>query len=90
MLFRSPASAIMDTVDLFKDKHLNARGFVKTIEHETLGEVRILGWPARLSESEVEITAAVLLGKHTEEVVAQDLGLSEAEVADLKQKGAFG
>ena len=85
-----PASAIMDTVDLFKDKHLNARGFVKTIEHETLGEVRILGWPARLSESEVEITAAVLLGKHTEEVVAQDLGLSEAEVADLKQKGAFG
>jgi crotonobetainyl-CoA:carnitine CoA-transferase CaiB-like acyl-CoA transferase len=49
-----------------------------------------LGWPARLSESEVPIKAAALLGKHTVEVVAADLGLSESEVDKLREKGAFG
>jgi formyl-CoA transferase len=85
-----PASAVFDSVDLFKDRHLNERGFIHEVEHESRGKVRLLGWPARLSESEVPIKAAALLGKHTVEVVAADLGLSESEVDELREKGAFG
>ncbi|MCZ6501387.1 MAG: CoA transferase [Gammaproteobacteria bacterium] len=85
-----PASAVYDSIDLFKDKHLQERGFIHEVEHETRGQVRLLGWPARLSESEVEITAASVLGKHTEEVIAADLGLSKSEIADLQAKGVFG
>jgi formyl-CoA transferase len=85
-----PASAVFDSVDLFKDRHLNERGFIHEVEHESRGKIRLLGWPARLSESEVPIKAAALLGKHTVEVVAADLGLSESEVDKLREKGAFG
>ncbi len=85
-----PVSAVMDSVDLYNDKHLNERGFVKEVEHETRGAFRLLGCPARLSESEVEIKAAALLGKHTEEVVGADLGLSEAQLKELQESGAFG
>ena len=85
-----PASAVFDSVDLFKDSHLRQRDFIHEVEHEARGHVRLLGWPARLAESKVEITAASVLGKHTEEVIAADLGLSESEIADLAAKGAFG
>ena len=85
-----PASAVFDSVDLFKDEHLNQRGFIHEVSHDNRGQIRMLGWPARLSESKVEITAASPLGKHTQEVIASDLGLSAAEFDTLKREGAFG
>ncbi len=85
-----PASAILDSVDLFKDKHLVERGFIHEVEHETRGKIRLLGWPARFSESSVNITAAPSLGKHTDEVILSDLDLSEAEVESLRDKGVLG
>ena len=85
-----PASAVLDSVDLYKNPHLVARGFVKVVEHEEKGTIRLLGWPAQMSESEVEITAACPLGKYTDEVVSEDLGLSPDELATLKNQGAFG
>ena len=85
-----PASAVLDSVDLYKNPHLLARGFIKEVEHEEKGTIRLLGWPAKMSESEVEITAACPLGKYTDEVVSEDLGLSPDELAALKIQGAFG
>lgn len=85
-----PVSAVMDSVDLYTDKHLIERGFVKEVEHDVRGTFRLLGCPARLSESSVEITAAAVLGKHTEEVIAADLGLSSDELEALRNNGAFG
>lgn len=84
-----PASATFDTLDLYTDPHLVGRGFVHKLEHEEQGEVTVLGWPPRLSESEVAVQAAPLLGKHTAEVLREDLGLAEAEVAELLEQGAI-
>lgn len=84
-----PASAVFDSVDLFNDRHLNERGFIHEVEHPVRGKVRLLGWPARLSESETPITPAPVLGTHTEEVIAADLGLSKSEIDDLRAKGAI-
>jgi formyl-CoA transferase len=81
-----PASAVLDTADLYTDEHLQARDFVKTVEHPTEGEIRLLGWPARLSQSDVPLQPAPLLGQHTEEVLA-DLGVSAAERAQLIEDG---
>ena len=67
--------AVRDTADLFEDPQLVARGFVKSLDHKQHGKIRLLGSPLRLSASEVEITAAPLLGEHTTEVVSEDLGL---------------
>lgn len=82
-----PCSAVLDTVDLFRDPHLVARGFVREVEHPEHGKVPVLGWPARLSRSEVEPTAAPLLGQHTDAVLAEDLGLTADEVAALRADG---
>ena len=78
-----PASAVLDTSDLYRNPHLVQRGFVHEVEHPAAGTVKLLGWPARMSESKVPIQAAPLLGEHTREVVAEDLGLGDAQVDAL-------
>jgi formyl-CoA transferase len=85
-----PCSFVFDTKDLFNDPHLIERGFIHEVEHETLGKINLLGFPLRLSESKVEIKASPLLGKHTAEVLAQDLGLSEDEINGLHERGVVG
>jgi formyl-CoA transferase len=84
-----PASAVLDTRDLFHNAHMNERGFVQTVDHEVHGKVKVLGWPARMSESEVPITAAPRLGRHSREVVAEDLGLGVAEIDSLIEQGVI-
>lgn len=85
-----PASAVFDTTDLFNDPHLIERGFVHKIRHEELGEVPLLGWPPRMSASHVPIVAAPVLGRHTAEVIAQDLGLTPDDIAELRSRGILG
>jgi formyl-CoA transferase len=82
-----PASAIFDTKDLYTDPHLLERGFVHQVEHEELGTVPLLGWPARMSASEVPIVAAPVLGRHTREVLSGELGITDAEFALLEESG---
>ena len=84
-----PCSATLDTKDLYHDPHLEERGFVKTVEHPELGEVPLLGFAPRLSASEVPFERAPLLGEHTDAVLIAELGLSEAELRDLHEKGAI-
>ena len=81
-----PASATYDTADLYTDEHLLARDFVKTLEHPTEGEIRLLGWPPRLSASEVPLKPAPLLGEHTEEIL-DALGIGAEERAHLIEDG---
>ena len=84
-----PCSANFDTRDLHDDPHLNERGFVKTVEHPQHGEVRLLGFPPRMSGSEVPIRPAPLLGEHTDEVLTEELGLDAAELGALREAGVL-
>ena len=85
-----PASAVLDTSDLYRNPHLVERGFVHELEHPVVGPIKLLGWPPRMSESQVPIKAAPLLGEHSREVVAADLGLSTQEVDALVDRGVLG
>jgi formyl-CoA transferase len=82
-----PASAVLDTRDLFYNEHLRSREFVKNIRHPVHGDIRVLGWPARMSKSSVMVKAAPRLGEHSTEVIAEDLGLDAAQVAKLVEQG---
>ena len=84
------ASAVYQTNELFTDPHLLERGFIKNIDHREYGKVRLLGWPARMSKSVVDPQAAPLLGEHNNEVLSSDLGLSEATLRELREKGVIG
>ena len=82
-----PASAVLDTKDLYDNPHLTERGFIKTVEHEVHGQIKLLGWPARMSESAVPIKAAPRLGRDSSEVVAEDLSLTLDDIDELIAAG---
>ena len=84
-----PASAVLDTRDLYENPHLTERGFVHSVEHPTHGRIRLLGFAARMSESEVPFSAAPQLGQHSKEVIAEDLGLSSVEIDALVTAGVI-
>ena len=84
-----PASAVLDTSDLYRNPHLVERGFVHEVDHAAIGKVKLLGWPPRMSESNVPIKAAPLLGEHTREVVAADLSLAPAQLEALAASGVI-
>ena len=84
------ASPVNETTELFTDEHLIERDFIKQIDHREHGQVRILGWPSRLSKSSVEPVAAPLLGEHTDEVLVEDLGLSEDQLTELHRRNVVG
>ena len=84
------ASHVYETHELFSDPHLQARGFIHDLEHADHGSIRLLGWPARMSKSSVPISAAPLLGEHTDEVISGELGLDEQAIARLRADGAIG
>jgi formyl-CoA transferase len=85
-----PCSAILDTRDLYRDPHLLARNFVKTVEHPERGEVPLLGFPTRMSDSHVELARAPYLGEHSDEVLRQDLGIGDSELRALRHEGVLG
>ena len=84
------ASQVFETHDLFTDPHLAERDFIQRVQHAQHGEVRLLGWPARMSKSRVPMRAAPLLGEHTDEVLGEDLGLTPEAIDGLRERGAIG
>lgn len=74
--------------DLFASAHLKARQFFVELSHQVAGTLTYPGAPFKVSEGGVEAPRpAPLLGQHNEDVYCQTLGLSQDEVADLKQHG---
>lgn len=85
-----PASAVLTTQDLYTNPHLVERGFVRQVEHPVHGSIKLLGWPAKMSESDVPVQPAPRLGEHTGSVLAEELGLSEDEIEHLVQAAVVG
>jgi formyl-CoA transferase len=85
-----PCSAILDTNDIYHDPHLEQRDFVKTVEHPERGEVPLLGFAPRMSESQVDMTRAPYIGEHNDEVLRADLGLSDDELLALRESEVLG
>ena len=85
-----PASAVLDTQDLYQNPHMVSRGFIHEVDHPEKGKVRLLGWPTRMSASKVPIKTAPALGEHSAEVLAEDLALDKARIAELMEAGVVG
>ena len=85
-----PCSATLDTGELHHDKHLRERGFIHELELPVHGKVPMLGFAPQLSESSVEMTAPPRLGEHTDEVLADELGVDTARLVELREAGIIG
>jgi benzylsuccinate CoA-transferase BbsF subunit len=73
--------------ELAEDPHLNQRGFFVHKEHPEVGVRQHVGIPWRMSETPCEVTrAAPVLGQDNDYVYGELLGLSSAEIGDLKAR----
>ena len=84
-----PCGAVYDTVELSENQDFEQRGIFQWIEHPTRGKVKMPAWPVRMSENDVRVEPAPLLGEHNEAVLGDWLGLSEDEIAELKRDGVL-
>jgi crotonobetainyl-CoA:carnitine CoA-transferase CaiB-like acyl-CoA transferase len=86
-----PVGAI-NTMDRVMDHpQVVARGALVECDHPVAGKVRVVGPPARLSETPADVRMpAPLLGQHTDEVLRERLGLDDREIERLRGVGAIG
>jgi formyl-CoA transferase len=82
-----PSGPIWDFAHVFTDPHLTARNFFVDAPHPTLGPVRQIGSPLRLSETPPRIAhAGPLLGGDSFAVL-RELGFAEDELTRLADAG---
>lgn len=84
-----PAGAVMDTRELVEDPVLGRREAFVTVQHPVRGDVKMPGWPVKMTDSYVRTVAAPLLGAHNEEVYGELLGLEPEDVAALRDEKAI-
>jgi benzylsuccinate CoA-transferase BbsF subunit len=76
----------MSNKDLATNPHLAARGYLVQKEHPEVGKRIHAGIPWQLSATPCEVQAAApLRGQHTDDVMRDVLGFSEAEIQRLKE-----
>jgi formyl-CoA transferase len=80
-----PCGAVLTTLELMHDPDLHERGMMQKVEHPVRGPVIVPAWPLRMSDSEVALKCAPLLGADCEAVYGEWLGCSSDEVRDMRQ-----
>jgi crotonobetainyl-CoA:carnitine CoA-transferase CaiB-like acyl-CoA transferase len=80
------ATPSRDGRDLYADDHLRARGAFVTINHPEIGELELFAPPFRIKDIEIPAVRAPLLGEHNEYVLGELLGLTDQEIAILRDK----
>lgn len=74
---------------LESDPHVKAREMVVEVDHPTIGKMKTLGVPVKLSETPGAVTrAAPTLGQHTAQVLVE-LGYSLEEIDALRAAGVI-
>jgi succinate--hydroxymethylglutarate CoA-transferase len=65
--------------------HTEARRMIETVEHPTIGPLRLIGTPFKFDGTPTSIRRAPpTLGQHTEEILRDELGLSDERIAELR------
>ena len=81
------ASPSFSSEGLFKDPHLQERGFFQQLDHPVIGKDWVVAPSWKLSETPAEIIRhAPLLGEHNDLVFRQMLGMSPEEIKKLEEE----
>ncbi len=83
-----PHSPIMSMADIFADPHYRAREMIIDVPAEGLGALPQPGVVPKLSRTPGRVThAGAALGRHTDEILSELLGLTATEIAALRADG---
>lgn len=82
-----PAGPINKICEVFDDPHVKHIGLVKTLEHPTGGEIKVVGPPVRYSDAaNTARTAPPLLGQHTNEILKDLLNYDDHKINLLREQ----
>jgi len=85
------AAPVLESGELFKDPHFEARGFYETSVHAYTGTKLLPGTAYKMSRTPGGTRwSAPLFGEHNAYVLKDLLKLSDADIAELTQKGIIG
>ena len=83
-----PSGAVRTVTEALADPQIAAREMIVPLEHLTAGPIRVLGTPLKLSGTPASIrTPPPALGQHTAQILRDDLGFAEPEIAALRRDG---
>jgi len=83
-----PCAPVMSVAGLLTDPQLQAREMFVELDDPDLGKVPVTGSPFKLSKAAPQVNfLGPDLGQHNEEVYCKGLGLTDAELAELKADG---
>jgi crotonobetainyl-CoA:carnitine CoA-transferase CaiB-like acyl-CoA transferase len=87
-----PAQALVNGHAVYPNPQLEARGFFQHMKHPVTGETRYPGLPMSFSglARGLHPSPPPLLGEHNDEVLGDELGLSEEELAGLRERKVIG
>jgi crotonobetainyl-CoA:carnitine CoA-transferase CaiB-like acyl-CoA transferase len=85
-----PCGPINDIAQALADPQVAARGLRVDLPHPLAGSVPLVANPIQLSATPAQVRRAPpLLGEHTEEVLLERLGMTDADIARLRRAGAL-
>ncbi len=83
-----PCGSVRDLDEVFTDPQIAARQMIASLEHPSIGPLRLLGTPVKLSATPAGVRSAPpMLGEHTDAVLVHDVGMTREAVAELRAKG---
>ena len=83
-----PCGRVRTVAEALESEQVKARGLLLDVEHPRSGAGRYLGSPIHLTGAgRGSRRPPPLLGEHTQEVLAERLGLTPAEVEELRRQG---
>ncbi|OHC76444.1 MAG: formyl-CoA transferase [Rhodospirillales bacterium RIFCSPLOWO2_01_FULL_65_14] len=84
-----PVGPILSMKELANEPSLRETGTIVEVDHPTRGKYLTVGNPIKLSDSPADVTRSPLLGEHTEEILKEVVGFTDAEIAEAKAAKAI-
>jgi CoA:oxalate CoA-transferase len=87
---RVPSAPVRNLREVMNDPHMHERGMLEWIDHPELGRIVVPTSPLRFHGADkVETTPSPNVGDHNAEIYGDWLGLSAAEIDQLRADGVI-
>jgi succinate---hydroxymethylglutarate CoA-transferase len=81
-----PCGRINSVAEALDDPHTAARDMIETVEHPTIGTLKMLGIPFKFSDTACSVRRPPpTLGQHTDEILSGELGLDANAIAQMRR-----
>jgi glutaryl-CoA transferase len=82
-----PCGRINSVAEALEDPQTAARQMVETVEHPTVGALKMLGIPFKFSDTVCSVRRPPpTLGQHSQEILSGELGLDDKTIAELRRE----